>query len=218
MSTSAAAIHRAAFARHSSGGGAAFFRAAGRSPVQQGVSRGGGNCVRSYRGAFGNSVQQGGGCLHSRANEFPVHSRQGVQRARGAADVFVLPQAFNKVRRWYCFARNAAPPVNCRSPFRRLAVRAIAILSPPSDIALQQRRAAKSAFRVLRHLQESGAFAGARRKSGAPCCAVRRFPPRRRYISHPNSRTGAPCRAAYFSHIGNTIRSSGRFRRPCSHP
>ena len=132
-------------------------------------------------------MQQGGGCLHSRANEFPVHSRQGVQRARGAADVFVLPQARNKVRR-YCFARNAAPPVNCRSPFRRLAVRAIAILSPPSDIALQQRRAAKSAFRVLRHLQESGAFAGARRKSAAPCCAVRRFPPRRRYISHPNSR------------------------------
>ena len=75
------------------------------------------------------------------------------------------------------------------SAFSRLAVRAAAILSPPSDIAaIPHRRAAKSAFRVLRHLQESGAFAGARRKSAAPCCAVRRFPPRRRYISHPNSR------------------------------
>ena len=140
----------------------------------------------------------GGVCISARQKSRCIRGIS-FKHSRALPQAFILPQAFRKVGR-KSFARNAAPPMILPSAFSRLAVRAATIKSPPPRHIALHRLAAKRAFAfgirgaafgirgVLRHLQESGAFAGARRKSGAPCCAVRRFPPRRRYIIHPNSR------------------------------
>ena len=184
----------------------------------QGVSRGVYQRGNLQGRAFGNAVQNfRRRRLYIGAAKVPVHSRHSVQQHGGKADVFVLMQAIYQ-RGGNCAARNAAASVRAAAAFSRLATSPFAKSFPPSDDIARNCLAAKFAKRafgirgaafgirgVLRHLQESGAFAGARRKSGAPCCAVRRFPPRRRYRSHPNSRQLSAfvffARANFFRHL-----------------